>query len=105
MDMEFTPSKADPCVSMREIQKLKCYEYLATYVDDLCTPAQNPGKIIQTLKEDYKLKVEGDRSLSHNLCADYTGTRTRPYSGNQRSILTGWLIPTTPCSNRIHPKT
>ena len=57
---------------MRENQKLKCYEYVATYVDDLCIAAQNPGKIIQTLKEDCKLKVKGDGPLSHHLGADYT---------------------------------
>ena len=49
-DMGFTPSKADPCIWMRENQNLKCYEYVATYVDDQCIAAQNPGKIIQTLK-------------------------------------------------------
>ena len=46
---------------MRENQKLKCYEYVATYVDDLCIAAQNPGKIIQTLKEEYRLKAKVDR--------------------------------------------
>ena len=66
------PSKADPCVWMRENQKLKCYEHFPTYVDDLCIGAQNPGKIIQTLKEDYKLKVKGDGPLSHPSGADYT---------------------------------
>ena len=70
--MEFISSKADPCVWMRENQILKCYEYLATYVDDLCIAAQNPGMIIQTLKEDYKLKVKGDGPLSHHLGAHYT---------------------------------
>ena len=59
-DMGFTPFKADPCIWVRENEKLKCYEYVATYVDDLCIAAQNPGKIIQTLKEDYKLKVKCD---------------------------------------------
>ena len=49
-DMGFMPSKADLCIWMRENQKLKCYEYVATYVGDLCIAAQNPGKIIQTLK-------------------------------------------------------
>ena len=49
-DMGFTPFKADPCIFMRENQKLKCYEYVATYVDDLCIAAQNPGKIIETVK-------------------------------------------------------
>ena len=56
--MGFTPSKADPCNWMRENQKVKCYEYVATYVDDLCIAAQNPDKTIQILKEDYKLKVK-----------------------------------------------
>ena len=57
-DMEFTPSKADPCVWRREIKALKCYEYLAIYVDDLCIAAQDPGQIIQNLKKDFKLKVK-----------------------------------------------
>ena len=70
-DMGFT-SKADPCIWLRENQKLKCYEYVATYVDDLCIAAQYPGKIIQTLKEYYKLKVKGDGPLNHHLGADYT---------------------------------
>ena len=51
---------------------MECYEYIATYVNDLCIAAQDPGKIIQTLKEDYKLKVKGDGSLSHHLGTDYT---------------------------------
>ena len=71
-DMGFTPSKADPCVWMRENKTLKCYEYLAIYVDDLCIAAQDPGQIIQSLKEDFKLKVKGDGPLSHHLGADYT---------------------------------
>ena len=71
-DMGFTPSKAEPCVWVKENQKLMCYEYLATYVDELCVAAQNPGKIIQTLKEDFKLKVKGDGPSSHHLGADYT---------------------------------
>ena len=56
---------------MRENKALKCYEYLAIYVDDLCNAAQSPGQIIQTLKRDYKLKVKGDGPSSHHLGADY----------------------------------
>ena len=66
------PSKADPCIWMRENRKLKCYEYVATYVYDQCIAAQNPVKIIQTLKEDYGLKVKGDGPLSHHLGGDCT---------------------------------
>ena len=71
--MGFIPSKADPCVWMRTKNKnLKFYEYTATYVDDLCIAAQNTGKIIQTLKENYQLKVKGDGPLNHHMGADYT---------------------------------
>ena len=70
--MGFAPSKADRCVWMRENKNLKCYEYLAIYVDDLCIAAQDPGKIIQTLKKEYKFKVKDDGPLHHHLGADYT---------------------------------
>ena len=72
MDMRFAPSKADPCVWMRENKKMECYEYIATYVDDLCIAAQDQGKIIQTLNEDNKLEVKEDGPLNHHLGADYT---------------------------------
>ena len=71
-DMGFMPSKADPSVWVRENKDMKCYEYITTDADDLCTAAQDPGKIIQILKEDYKLKVKRDRPLTHHLGADYT---------------------------------
>ena len=58
---------------------MECYEYIVTSVGDLCIAAQDPGKIIHTLKEDYKLKVKGDGPLSHHLGADYTReTKTKP---------------------------
>ena len=66
------PSKADPCGWMRENKERKCYEYIVTHDDDLCIAAQDPGKIIQILKEDYKLKVKVDGPLSHHFGADYT---------------------------------
>ena len=99
------PSKADPCAWMRENKNLKCYEYIASYVDDLCIAAQDPCKIIQVLKEDYKLKVKGYGPLSHHLGADYTGDKDKTYSANQRSILIGYLSPTSPSLNKIHQKT
>ena len=52
-------------ILMRENKKTMSYAYITTYVDDLCISTQDPGKIIQTLKEDYKLKVKGDGPLSH----------------------------------------
>ena len=71
-EMGFTPSKADPCVWTRENKELKCYEYMATYDNDLCIAVQDPGQIIQILKEDYKLKIKVNALLSHYLGADYS---------------------------------
>ena len=75
MDMGFMPSKADPCVWMRENKNMECYRYIATYADDLCIAAQDPGKIIQTLKEDYKRK--GGGPLSHHLVQPAPETKTK----------------------------
>ena len=69
--MGFTPSKAGPCFWMRDTA-LKCNEYLAIYVDDICIVAQKPDQIIQTLKRDYKLKVKDNGPLSLHLGANYT---------------------------------
>ena len=74
-DMGYMPFKAAPCIWMRENQKLRCYEYVVTHVDDLCIAAQNPGKIFQILKEDYKLKVKGAGPLRHHFSADYTSDK------------------------------
>ena len=56
----------------------KCYEYIATYVDDLCIAAQDPGQIIQIVKEDDKLMVKGDGPLSHHMGVDYTRDKDKP---------------------------
>ena len=90
---------------MRENQKLKCYEYVATYVDDLCIAAQNPGKIIQTLKEDYKLKVKGDGPFSHHLGADSSRDKDKTLVCQPKKYIDRLIDPTTPCSSKIHPKT
>ena len=34
-DMKFLPSRADPCIWLRKAPNLKCYEYIAVYVDNL----------------------------------------------------------------------
>ena len=45
-DMMFTPSKADRCIWLRRAPNLRCYEYIALYVDDLCIAADSPSAII-----------------------------------------------------------
>ena len=50
---------------------MRCYEYIAVYVDDLCIAAESPSAIIQIFKSKYHLKVEGDGKLTYHLGADY----------------------------------
>ena len=40
-DMKFLSSKADPCIWLRKAPNLRCYEYIAVYVHDLCIAAES----------------------------------------------------------------
>ena len=68
--MKFTQSKADPYIWLRKAPNLRCYEYIAVYVDDLCIAAEAPSAIIDIFKTKYNLKVKGDGKLSCHLGAD-----------------------------------
>ena len=50
---------------------MRCYKYIAVYVDDLCIAAESPSAIIQIFKSKYHLKVKGDGKLTYHLGADY----------------------------------
>ena len=50
---------------------MRCYEYIAVYVDDMCIAAESPSVIIQIFKSKYHLKVKGDGKLTYHLGADY----------------------------------
>ena len=50
-DMGFMPSKANPCVWMRENKNLKCYECIATYVDDLYIAAKIQARSSKSSKK------------------------------------------------------
>ena len=69
--MKFLPAKADPCIWLRKAPNLRCYEYIAVYLLDLCIAAESPSAIIQIIKLTYHLKVKGDGKLTYHLGADY----------------------------------
>ena len=69
--MGFQPSKADPDIWMKTTDDGQAYEYIAVYVDDLCVASKDPGKIFQTLKNKYKLKLKGDGPLDYHLGCSY----------------------------------
>ena len=69
--MKVLPSKADPCIWLRKAPNLRCYEYIAVYVGDLCIAAESQSAIIDIFKTKYHLKVKGDGKLNYHLGADY----------------------------------
>ena len=46
-DMKVLPSKVDPCIWLRKAPNLRCYEYIAVYVDDLCIAAESPAQLFK----------------------------------------------------------
>ena len=69
--MKFLPSKADPCIWLRKAPNLRCCEYIAVYVDDLCIAPESLSAIIQIFKSKYHLKFKVDGKLTYHLGADY----------------------------------
>ena len=55
----------------QESPNLRCYEYIAVYVDNLCITAESPSTIIDIFKTEDHLKVKGDGKLNCHLGADY----------------------------------
>ena len=51
-DMKFLPSKADPCIRLRKAPNLRCYEYIAVYVDDLCIGAESPAQLFKFSRQN-----------------------------------------------------
>ena len=84
---EILPSRADPCIWLRKAPNLRCYEYIAVYVDDLCIVAGSPSAIISIFKTKYHLKVKGDGKLNYHLGADYLKTQMELLLANPRNTL------------------
>ena len=68
-DMGFVPSKADGDVWMRRSGDL--YEYVATYVDDLCLVLRDCKAFCDELKEKYNYKLKGDGPITYHLGCNY----------------------------------
>ena len=85
--MKFLPSKADPCIWLRKAPNLKCYEYIAVYLDDLCIAAESPSEIIQIFKSKYHLKVKGDGKLTYHLVLTTLKTQMELLLANPRNTL------------------
>ena len=69
LELKFRPCKADPCVWLREMKDK--YKDIAIYVDDLLFASDEPHKIIQNVKDKFKLKIKGDGPLEYHLGCDY----------------------------------
>jgi hypothetical protein len=70
-DMDFTPSKADPDVWMKQVDD-DHYEYIAVYVDDLAIASRTPKAITDCLMNQYKYKLKGVGPISFHLGCDFS---------------------------------
>ena len=64
--MDFKPSNADPDICMRSSKDGTYYECIAVYVDDLAIYMEHTQAFCDTLKEVYKLKLNGVGPLSYH---------------------------------------
>ena len=65
-ELGFTPSKAEPEIFMRKRNNL--YEYVATYVDDLCLVMKEPEEFLKKLRSPpYNFKLKGSGPMSFHL--------------------------------------
>ena len=69
LELNFIPCKGDSCVWLREMKNK--YEYIAIYGDDLLIASEEPQRIIQDLREKFKLKIKEDGPLEYYLGCDY----------------------------------
>ena len=68
-DMGFYPCKAESDIWMR--QNGDVYEYIASYVDDLCMVAKDPARIIDILENEHEYKLKGTGPIHFHLGCDY----------------------------------
>ena len=66
---------------------MRCYQYIAVYVDDLFIAAESPSAIIQIFKSKYHLKVKGDGRLTCQLGADYFEDSDRTFASQPKKYI------------------
>ena len=68
-ELNFLPTKAEDDIWMR--RNGENYEYIASYVDDLCIVAKDPTSIIDQLQDIQNYKLKGTGPINHHLGCDY----------------------------------
>jgi hypothetical protein len=67
-DLGFFPSKAVSSIFMRKCPTRDVYEYVATYVDDLCIIMEEPETFLkQLLSAPYNFKLKGSGEVNFHL--------------------------------------
>jgi hypothetical protein len=70
-DLGFKQCKAENDVWMRPSKDRSCYEYVATYVDDLMIAMKDPKEFCGTLKKRFGFKLKGDGVIDYHLGLNY----------------------------------
>ena len=67
-DLGFYPSKAESSIFMRKCPTRDAYEYVATYVDDLCIIMEDPESFLKQLSSaPYNFKLKGSGEVNFHL--------------------------------------
>ena len=103
-DMKFLQTKADPCIWLRKPPNLRCYEYIAVYVDALCIASESSSAIIQIFKSKYHLKVKADGKLTYHLGADYFEDPDGAFVGQPKKYIYKLADPYKKLFNEDPPK-
>ncbi|MEE4662268.1 MAG: reverse transcriptase domain-containing protein, partial [Halieaceae bacterium] len=70
-ELGFTQCRADTSIWMRKAEDGSCWEYVATYVDDIMCAMKNPRTFLDQLIKDYKFKLKGDGPIDYHLGLNY----------------------------------
>ena len=67
----FAPCKLEPDIWMRKCPTKECYEYVASYVDDLAIAMDNPQELIDILERIHKFKLKGTGKIKMHLGIEF----------------------------------
>ena len=113
-DMKFSATKAEDNIWIRKNGNI--YEYIASYVDDLCIVAKEPMNIINELENKHRYKLKDTGLISYHLGCDYftdkDGTLTYAPRKNIGKLIDDFVIMfghkpkqyTSPLESGDHPE-
>jgi hypothetical protein len=100
-DLGFYPSKAESSISMRNCPTRDVYEYIATYVDDLCIIMEDPKIFLKQLSSaPYNFKLKGSGEVNFYLGCGFERDSDGVLCMNPSQYVDEWKMPSNSISRR-----